>query len=221
MLEDLAINQLDSPSEVLLMLALLSGGLIVLLQHNFTREWNLAKWTLTDLRRVQKRSAEEAPSSSGIILAQFQGVLAITTIVYGCCISFNIGITHIESLLLGFSVGFISLVIKFFVFWILGRIRVTQNISLIHNALQRHISTWTSITVGILALIFSLRPHLLSIVGVESFIISWGFWTIYRIWQVMQTSIKSFSRIWWGIVYLCALEILPVLIIFKFIMSVL
>ncbi|PCJ80345.1 MAG: hypothetical protein COA49_08910 [Bacteroidetes bacterium] len=221
MLESVAIIQLDSPSVVLLMLSLLSGVLIVLLRHNFTREWSLAKWTLTDLRRIQKRSAEEAPSYSGIIIAQLQGVLAITTIVYGCSLTFDFSFTSINSLLLGLGFGFASLVIRLLVFFLLGRFTITQNVSVIHNALQRHISSWLSLTVGVLALLFSLRPYLLTVMGQEAFLISWGFWTIYRVWQVTATSIRSLSRLWWVIVYLCALEILPVLFIIKLIISVL
>jgi len=221
MLESVAIVKLDSPSVVLLLLSLLSGVLIVLLRHNFTREWSLAKWTLTDIRRVQKRSAEEAPSSSGIIIAQLQGVLAITTIVYGCSITVEFSVISINSLLLGLGVGFASLVIRLLVFFLLSFFTLTQNVSMIHNALQRHISSWLSLTVGVLAFVFSLRPHLLILIGQEAFLISWGFWTLYRIWQVMLTSIRSFSQLWRVIVYLCALEILPVLFIIKLITSVL
>ena len=103
----------------------------------------------------------------------------------------------------------------------LGFFSRTHLISKDQIDIDRHLRTWMAATVGALAIVFSLLPQLLSLIGFEVFLLTWGGWTLVRFWRVFQTSKRRLSHFWWRIVYLCALEILPVLFIIQFIMNML
>ena len=221
MYESIEINHLDTPLIVLFSSSLLIGSLLLWLRHSFPREWRLAIWVLSDVKRVWQRSAEEAPRTGGVIIAHLLGIVAISTISLGCASALEIDLPTYKTFAAGSVFGMVTLSFRLLTRWGLMQFPKTQLISKDQIDIDRHLRTWMSATVGGLALIFSLRPQWLSLVGAEGFILTWGLWTFFRFWRIFQTSKRRFSRYWWRIVYLCALEILPAIIIIQFIMLVL
>ena len=221
MYESIEINHLDAPLIVLFSLSLAIGVLLIWLRHGFPREWRLAGWVLSDVRRVWQRSAEEAPRTGGVIIAHLLGILAVTTISLGCVTALGINLPAYKTLAIGSALGSVTLLYRLLIQWVLVRFSRTKLIAKDQIDIDRHLRTWMSATVGALALVFSLLPQLLSILGSEVFILTWGGWTLLRFWRIFQTSKRRLSYFWWRIVYICALEILPVLIIIQFIMNIL
>ena len=221
MYEGIEINHLDTPLLVLFILSLVIGILLMWLRHGFPREWRLAGWVLIDVRRIWQRSADEAPRTGGVIIAHLLGIIAVTTMSLGCVTALEINFPIYKTLAIGSALGTVTLSYRLFTQWILSLFQRTQLISKDQIDIDRHLRTWLSATVGALALVFSLLPQLLSLLGLEVFILTWGGWTLCRFWRVFQTSKRRLPHFWWRIVYLCALEILPVLIIIQFIMTML
>ena len=221
MYESIAINHLDAPLSVLFSLSLVIGSLLLWLRHGFPREWRLAIWVLSDVRRVWQRSAEEAPRTGGVIIAHLLGIIAISTISLVCFTAWEINIPVYKALALGGALGIVTLSFRLLTQWILMHFPMTKLMSKDQIDIDRHLRTWLSATVGGFALIFSLLPELLSLLGSQVLILTWGGWTLFRFWRIFETSRRRFSHFWWRIVYLCALEILPVLIIIQFIMTIL
>lgn len=221
MYESIEINHLDAPLILLFSTSILIGSLLLWLRHGFPREWRLAVWVLSDVKRVWHRSAEETPRTGGVIIAHLLGIIAVSTISLGCASALEIDIPTYKFLAAGSALGLITLSFRLLTRWVLGRFSKTQLMSKDQIDIDRHLRTWMSATVGGLALVLSLKPQWLSLVGAEGFILTWGLWTLFRFWRIFQTSRRRFSRFWWRITYLCALEILPVLLIIQFIMNVL
>jgi len=221
MYESIEINHLDTPLIVLFSLSLATGLLLMWLRHGFPREWRLAGWVLNDVRRIWQRSAEEAPRTGGVIIAHLLGIIAVTTISLGCVTALEINLPTYKTLAIGSALGTVTLSYRLLIKWVLACFFRTKLIAKDQIDTDRHLRTWMSATVGALALVFSLLPKWLTILGSEVFILTWGGWTLFRFWRIFQTSKRRLSHFWWRIVYLCALEILPVLIIIQFIMNIL
>lgn len=221
MYKGIEINQLDTPLHVLFSLSLVIGILLIWLRHGFPREWRLAGWALTDVRRIWQRSADEAPRTGGVIISHLLGIIAVTTILLGCVTALEINMPAYKTLALGSAIGTVTLSYRLFTQWILCFFSRTYLISKDQIDIDRHLRTWMAATVGALAIVFSLLPQLLMLLGSEVLLLTWGGWTVVRFWRVFQTSKRRLSHFWWRIVYLCALEILPVFFIIQFIMNIL
>lgn len=221
MYESIEINHLDAPLIVLFSTSLLIGSLLLWLRHSFPREWRLAIWVLSDVKRVWQRSAEETPRTGGVIIAHLLGIIAISTISLGCASALEIDLPTYKIFAAGSVLGMVTLSFRLLTKWVLMQFPTTKLISKDQIDIDRHLRTWMSATVGGLALIFSLRPDWLSLVGAGGFILTWGLWTLFRFWRILQTSKRRLSNFWWRIVYLCGLEILPAIIIIQFIMNML
>ena len=221
MYEGIEINHLDTPLHVLFSLSLVIGILLIWLRHGFPREWRLAGWVISDVRRIWQRSADEAPRTGGVIIAHVLGIMAVTTIALGFATALEINVPAYKTLAIGSALGTVTLSYRLLAQWVLGLIPRTKLISKDQIDIDRHLRTWLSASVGALAIVFSLLPQLLAILGADVFILTWGGWTLFRLLRVFQTSKRGLPHFWWRIVYLCALEILPVAIVIQFIMTIL
>ena len=221
MYEGIEINHLDTPLHVLFSLSLVIGILLIWLRHGFPREWRLAGWVISDVRRIWQRSADEAPRTGGVIIAHLLGIMAVTTIALGVATALEINVPAYKTLAIGSALGAVTLSYRLLSQWVLGLVPRTKLISKDQIDIDRHLRTWLSAIVGALAIVFSLLPQLLAILGADVFILTWGGWTLFRLLRVFQTSKRGLPHFWWRIVYLCALEILPVAIVIQFIMSIL
>tara|TARA_B100000768_G_C11249573_1_gene363453 strand:- start:797 stop:1462 length:666 start_codon:yes stop_codon:yes gene_type:complete len=221
MYEGIEINHIDTPLHVLFSLSLVIGILLIWLRHGFPREWRLAGWVISDVRRIWQRSADEAPRTGGVIIAHVLGIMAATTIALGFATALEINVPAYKTLAIGSALGTVTLSYRLLAQWVLGLIPRTKLISKDQIDIDRHLRTWLSAIVGALAIVFSLLPQLLAILGANVFILTWGGWTLFRLLRVFQTSKRGLPHFWWRIVYLCALEILPVAIVIQFIMTIL
>lgn len=221
MYEGIEINHLDTPLHVLFSLSLVIGILLIWLRHGFPREWRLAGWVISDVRRIWQRSADEAPRTGGVIIAHVLGIMAVTTIALGFATALEINVPAYKTLAIGSALGTVTLSYRLLAQWVLGLIPRTKLISKDQIDIDRHLRTWLSASVGALAIVFSLLPQLLAILGADVFILTWGGWTLFRLLRVFQTSKRGLPHFWWRIVYICALEILPVAIVIQFIMTIL
>tara|TARA_B100000767_G_scaffold271647_1_gene297691 strand:+ start:6423 stop:7088 length:666 start_codon:yes stop_codon:yes gene_type:complete len=221
MYEGIEINHIDTPLHVLFSLSLVIGILLIWLRHGFPREWRLAGWVISDVRRIWQRSADEAPRTGGVIIAHVLGIMAVTTIALGFATALEINVPAYKTLAIGSALGTVTLSYRLLAQWVLGLIPRTKLISKDQIDIDRHLRTWLSAIVGALAIVFSLLPQLLAILGANVFILTWGGWTLFRLLRVFQTSKRGLPHFWWRIVYLCALEILPVAIVIQFIMTIL
>lgn len=221
MYEGIEINHLDTPLHVLFSLSLVIGILLIWLRHGFPREWRLAGWVISDVRRIWQRSADEAPRTGGVIIAHLLGIMAVTTIALGFATALEINVPAYKTLAIGSALGAVTLSYRLLSQWVLGLVPRTKLISKDQIDIDRHLRTWLSAIIGAIAIVFSLLPQLLSILGAEVFILTWGGWTMFRLLRVFQTSKRGLPHFWWRIVYLCALEILPVAIVIQFIMTIL
>lgn len=221
MYEGIEINHLDTPLHVLFSLSLVIGILLIWLRHGFPREWRLAGWVISDVRRIWQRSADEAPRTGGVIIAHVLGIMAVTTIALGFATALEINVPAYKTLAVGSALGTVTLSYRLLAQWVLGLVPRTKLISKDQIDIDRHLRTWLSAIVGALAIVFSLLPQLLAILGADVFILTWGGWTLFRLLRVFQTSKRGLPHFWWRIVYLCALEILPVAIVIQFIMTIL
>ena len=203
MFEDIEILHLDAPNTTMFALAIVNLGLIVWLKHGFPREWRLAGWAFLNVRRIWQRSADEAPRTGGVIIAHFQGILALATISYAC----------INNFLQGFVLGVLIVFVRLFTVGVLSRFKKLELVIKESTDIDRHLRTWMAASVSVIAILLSLLSPLNTDVGCNLLLSTWLFWSFFRIWRVFQTSINRISRYSFAFVYLCSLEILPTLFI--------
>ena len=209
MFEDIEILHLDAPISTMFALAIVNLGLIVWLKHGFPREWRLAGWALLNVRRIWQRSADEAPRTGGVIIAHIQGVIALATISYAC----------LNNVLQGFALGAIIVFVRLFTVQVLSRFKKLRLLIKESTDIDRHLRTWMAASVSVIAIFLSLRSQWNSDVGCNLLLSTWIFWSSFRLWRVFQTSIKRLSRYSFAFVYLCALEILPTVLIIRLVIN--
>jgi hypothetical protein len=209
MFEDIEILHLDAPISTMFALAIVNLGLIVWLKHGFPREWRLAGWALLNVRRIWQRSADEAPRTGGVIIAHIQGVIALATISYAC----------LNNVLQGFALGAIIVFVRLFTVQVLSRFKNLRLLIKESTDIDRHLRTWMAASVSVIAIFLSLRSQWNSDVGCNLLLSTWIFWSGFRLWRVFQTSIKRLSRYSFAFVYLCALEILPTVLIIRLVIN--
>lgn len=209
MFEDIEILHLDAPISTMFALAIVNLGLIVWLKHGFPREWRLAGWALLNVRRIWQRSADEAPRTGGVIIAHIQGVIALATISYAC----------LNNVLQGFALGAIIVFVRLFTVQVLSRFNKLGLLIKESTDIDRHLRTWMAASVSVIAIFLSLRSQWHSDVGCNLLLSTWIFWSCFRLWRVFQTSIKRLSRYSFAFVYLCALEILPTVLIIRLVIN--
>ena len=209
MFEDIEILHLDAPISTMFALAIVNLGLIVWLKHGFPREWRLAGWALLNVRRIWQRSADEAPRTGGVIIAHIQGVIALATISYAC----------LNNVLQGFALGAIIVFVRLFTVQVLSRFKKLRLLIKESTDIDRHLRTWMAASVSVIAIFLSLRSQWHSDVGCNLLLSTWIFWSGFRLWRVFQTSIKRLSRYSFAFVYLCALEILPTVLIIRLVIN--
>jgi|TARA_B110000116_G_C16787845_1_gene561980 hypothetical protein len=202
MLEIMPHENIDSPDVVLFLLSLVLIGLVVWVKHGFLREWRMARWVIKDVKRIWQRGADEVPQTEGIIISHFIGMMGMLGIL-SRLIDVSIAAGVVVCL---FAIRQISGLI---LSWVLGYDQLSRE----HLSVDRHMKMWLGLSVAIYTMIVSLQPENSPLQHMGVFIAMWLFWVFFRMVRAFQTARKRFDSIMYSFLYLCALEILPIIVL--------
>jgi len=202
MLENIPHENIDSPDVVLFFMSLVLIALVVWVKHGFLREWRLARWVIKDVQRIWQRRADEVPQTEGIIISHVIG---------------GLGVFGITSRVLEIKLAIVVVIALFMIRqlsgFILSWIPRYAQLSREHLAMDRHMKMWFGLSVALYTLVVSLQPENSPLQHIGIFIALWLFWVFFRIVRVLQTSRKRLNSFLYGFLYLCALEILPTIVL--------
>ena len=202
MLENIPHENLDAPDIVLFLMSLIIIGLVVLVKNGFLREWRMAKWVIKDVKRIWQRGADEVPQTEGIIISHVIGVM---------------GLFGIVSRFLDLYIATEIVIALFVIRQISGGIVTLSTrygqLSRDHLSLDRHLKMWFGLSVALYSLVVSLQPQNSPFQDLNIFIAMWLLWSVYRMVKVFQTARKRLNSILYSFLYLCALEILPIMVL--------
>ncbi len=191
---------LNAPDSWLFSLSLVLGGLMVIIRLNFLKEWRLAKLVLFNLGRIWQRGADEVPQAEGVVINHLIGVLAF-------CIMGWFIMPWYWSVVVGFCI----ITLRQIMFALISLLRTTAQLANEHNIIERQIRLWMSVGVGALGLTLSLIPNPEYKYPIILFSVVWSVSVVYRWFRVAQSAKRRLNSIYYSFLYLCALEIFPVL----------
>ena len=200
MFEGIPIIKLDAPDLYLFCIALVLLGLVVWIRQGFLKEWRLADWLINNINRIWQRGADEVPQTEGILVSHLAGIISLATISW-----------YNWPILMGLAVGVGLIILKQIMFWALSLISKTSQLSSEHNIIDRLTRMWMSSGIGALALVFSLIPEPENYCPLLLFSIAWTISIIFRWFRVFQSAKRRLNSFFYSFLYLCALEIFPVL----------
>ena len=192
---------LDAPNTWLFVISIVCCGLVMWVRQSYLKEWKLADWAFNNINRVWQRGADEVPQPEGIITSHLAGVFAYGIIAW-----------ESWSFLKGCAVGLVLLALRQIMFQIISLFPKTSILSKEHRILDRVTRMWLSLAVGGSAIIIALLPDrgfmsaniiLFSLCGAS---------ILFRWYRVFQSAKRRLHKISYSFLYLCALEILPVLV---------
>jgi len=202
MLENIPHENLDSPDIVLFLMSLSIIGLVVWVKHGFLREWRMARWVIKDVKRIWQRGADEVPQTEGIIISHAIGVMGLFGIVSRFLdLYIATGIVLALFVIRQISGGIVTLSTRY------------AQLSRDHLSIDRHLKMWFGLSVALYSLVVSLQPQNSSLQDLDIFIAMWLLWSVYRMGKVFQTARKRLNSILYSFLYLCALEILPIMVL--------
>jgi hypothetical protein len=207
MFEGNPINSLDQPDFALFCLSLVLGGGVGWIRQRFLKEWKLANWVIFKINRIWQRGADEVPQTEGIIVSHLLGIWAVGIIGY-----------LLDNFLNGLLVGLSLFIIRQLVFWGLGFYPKTKMLSLEHSVVDRVIRMWLSVAVGGAALVFSILPRIDALTQVTVLTALWFVVVMFKWVRVLQSSRRRLNDILLAFLYLCALEILPFIVLMNLIL---
>ena len=200
MFEGTPIVHHDAPDIYLFVIALVTLGLLVCIRQRFLKEWRLADWLINNINRIWQRGADEVPQAEGILVNHLCGIIALGTIAW-----FD------WPIYIGISVGAVVVMSKQIMFWILSLIPKISQLGNEHSIIDRLTRLWMSAGIGVLALVLSLVPSPENYHPLILFSATWGLSVLFRWYRVFQSANRRLNRIFYSFLYLCALEIFPVL----------
>ena len=112
---------------------------------------------------------------------------------------------------LAVCLGFFVIVLRQIMFVLLNLLPTMTQLANEHNIFERLIRLWMSIGVGALGIILSLIPNPENKHPIILFSVIWGISVLFRWYRVAQSTKRRLNRISYSFLYLCALEIFPVL----------
>ena len=192
---------LDAPNSWLFAISILCCGLVMWIRQSYLKEWKLADWAFNNINRVWQRGADEVPQAEGIIISHLAGILAYGILAW-----------EIWSLFIGLAVGLVLLVLRQVLFQIISLFPKTHILSKEHNIIDRVTRMWMSLAVGGSAVIIALLPDTSFFPSNIILFSIWGASVLFRWYRVFQSAKRRLHRYSNSFLYLCALEILPVLV---------
>lgn len=200
MFEGTPISHNDAPDIFLFSVSLILLGLVVWIRQGFLKEWRLADWLINKMNRIWKRGADEVPQAEGVFVNHLAGIIALSTITwfdlpFYICLCIGAGIVISRKIM----------------FIVLGSIHKTSQLGNEHSIIDRLSRLWMSLGIGTLAMILSLVPSPEDFHPLLLFSVVWGLSIIFRWFRVFQSAKRRLHSFSYSFLYLCALEIFPVL----------
>jgi len=208
MFEGTPIASLDQANFPLFCLSLVLAAGVVWIRQRFLKEWKLANWVIFKINRIWQRGADEVPQAEGIIVSHLVGVWALGLIGY-----------LVDDFLFGLLAGVVHFIIRQLTFWGLGFYSKTKIISLEHNLVDRVVRMWFSIGVSAATITFSLVPQIDTFYKLIAILFIWWIVVVFRWIRVLQSAYRRLNNTLLAFMYLCALEILPFMVLTKLIID--
>ena len=194
----------DAPDLYLFTLTLITAGLIMWIRQGFLKEWRLRDYLKNNMNRIWQRGADEVPQAEGIAVNHLIGVLSfgiMTWSSFGCITGMSAG------------VGFI--VLRQLMFRIAGAFPKTAQLANEHDIIDRLTRLWMAGTICMLGVVNALIPGPYLINPIYIFGGIWICAWLFRMFRVYQSAQRRLNSIPFSFMYLCALEIFPVLAFVK------
>ena len=208
MFEGTPITSLDRANFTLFCLSLVLAAGVVWIRQRFLKEWKLANWVIFKINRIWQRGADEVPQAEGIIVSHLIGIWALGLIGY-----------LVDEFLYGLIAGILLFIIRQLTFWALSFYSKTKIISFEHNLVDRVVRMWFSTGVSAATIIFSLVPQIDTFYKLIVIISLWWLVVAFRWVRVLQSANRRLNNILLAFMYLCALEILPFMVLMKLIVD--
>ena len=204
MFEGTPIVKLDTPDLYLFGLSIIVLGMVVWIRQGFLKEWRLADWLIYNINRIWQRGADEVPQAEGILVNHLAGIVSLGLIGW-----FDF------PFYLCIGIGAAIVIVRQFMFWILGQITKIAQLGNEHSMIDRLCRFWMSALIGGVALLFSLIPSPENYSPLIVFGLVWIISLLFRWFRVFQSANRRLHRYSYSFLYLCALEIFPVLAFIK------
>ena len=204
MFDGTPIVKLDSPDLFLFTLALAVLGMVVWVRQGFLKEWRLADWLIYSINRIWQRGADEVPQAEGIFVNHIAGILSLSLIGW-----FDLPIY------IGLGVAFSIVISRQIMFWVIRQIPRIAQLGNEHSIIDRLCRFWMSTCIGGVALVFSLIPSPENFSPFLVFGVIWIVSLLFRWFRVIQSANRRLHSFSYSFLYLCALEIFPVLAFIK------
>ena len=208
MFEGTPITNLAQADFTLFCLTLVLAGGLVWIRQKFLKEWKLANWVIFKINRIWQRGADEVPQAEGIIVSHVIGIWTLGIIGYVAGDFFK-----------GLLIGIILFAVRQIGFWGLSFYSKTKVIAIEHNLVDRVLRMWFSAAIGGAALLFSLVLRVSTDYQLGIIILLWWVFNAFRWVRVLQSSRRRLNDFLLAFMYLCALEILPFLVLMKLIIN--
>ena len=189
-----------APDLYLFTLTLVTACLIMWIRQGFLKEWRLRNYLKNNMNRIWQRGADEVPQAEGIAINHLIGVLTFGIMAWSS-LGFVVGVCA--------GAGFIAS--RQLMFRIAGAFPKTSQLANHHDIIDRLTRLWMAGSVCILGIICSLIPQFYLINPLYIFATIWTISGLFRMFRVYQSAQRRLHRIPLSFMYLCALEIFPVL----------
>lgn len=208
MFEGTPINTEGSADLTLFCLALVLCGAMVWIRQKFLKEWKLADWVIFKANRIWQRGADEVPQAEGIIVSHLIGVWGVGLIGY-----------FAGDFLKGIAIGISLYTLRQLAFWGLKFYTRTKIITLEHNLVDRVSRMWFSGGIAGFAIIVALVPGISQEIQLGTSLLMWWIFISFKWMRVLQSARRRLNDFLLAFMYLCALEILPFLVLMKLIID--
>ena len=204
MFEGNTIQNSEAPEILLFCIALAIIGLVVWIRQGFLKEWRLADYLIFNINRIWQRGADEVPQAEGIMINHLVGILSLATIGW-----FEIPFYY------AFGIAAAIVIARQVTFWIMSLVPKISHLGNEHNIIDRLCRLWMSAVIGIVALTLSMLPYPEIFHSFILFSCVWALFVVFRWIRVFQSANRRLNSISYSFLYLCALEIFPILAFVK------
>ena len=198
------IQNSEAPEILLFCIALAIIGLGVWIRQGFLKEWRLADYLIFNINRIWQRGADEVPQAEGIMINHLVGILSLATIgwfempfYYTCGIAATIVFA------------------RQVMFWVTSLVPKISHLGNEHNIIDRMCRLWMSLGIGLVALTLAMLPYPEIFHSFILFSCVWAISIVFRWIRVFQSANRLLNSISYSFLYLCVLEIFPVLAFVK------
>ena len=204
MFEGNTIHNSEAPEILLFCIAVAIIGLVVWIRQGFLKEWRLADYLIFNINRIWQRGADEVPQSEGIMINHLVGIMSLATIGW-----FEIPFYY------AFGIAAAIVFARQVMFWVMSLIPKISNLGNEHNIIDRLCRLWMSAGIGLVALTLAMLPYPDIFHSFILFSCVWAISIVFRWIRVFQSANRRLNSISYSFLYLCALEIFPILAFVK------